>query len=223
MIKNQLNDILLQISQAEQRYARLPGDVLLLAVSKTKSAQAIAKAYQAGQRHFGENYCQEVLGKQKELGAYDITWHFIGPIQSNKTKLIANHFSWVHSVDSFRIAQRLSDQRANTLPPLNICLQVNISDEQTKSGIRLAELAELTQSVAALPNLFLRGVMAVPEPELDFEKQRQPFKALRASVVALNNPALDTFSFGMSADLNAAIAEGSTIVRIGTALFGARA
>ncbi len=223
MIKNQLNDILLQISQAEQRYARLPGDVLLLAVSKTKSAQAIAKAYQAGQRHFGENYCQEVLGKQKELGAYDITWHFIGPIQSNKTKLIANHFSWVHSVDSFRIAQRLSDQRANTLPPLNICLQVNISDEQTKSGIRLAELAELTQSVAALPNLILRGVMAVPEPELDFEKQRQPFKALRASVVALNNPALDTFSFGMSADLNAAIAEGSTIVRIGTALFGARA
>ncbi len=223
MIKNQLNDILLQISQAEQRYARLPGDVLLLAVSKTKSAQAIAKAYQAGQRHFGENYCQEVLGKQKELGAYDITWHFIGPIQSNKTKLIANHFSWVHSVDSFRIAQRLSDQRANTLPPLNICLQVNISDEQTKSGIRLAELAELTQSVAALPNLILRGVMAVPEPELDFEKQRQPFKALRASVVALNNSALDTFSFGMSADLNAAIAEGSTIVRIGTALFGARA
>ena len=223
MIKNQLNDILLQISQAEQRYARLPGDVLLLAVSKTKSAQAIAKAYQAGQRHFGENYCQEVLGKQKELGAYDITWHFIGPIQSNKTKLIANHFSWVHSVDSFKIAQRLSDQRANTLPPLNICLQVNISDEQTKSGIRLAELAELTQSVAALPHLILRGVMAVPEPELNFEKQRQPFKALRASVVALNNPALDTFSFGMSADLNAAIAEGSTIVRIGTALFGARA
>ena len=223
MIKNQLNDILLQISQAEQRYARLPGDVLLLAVSKTKSAQAIAKAYQAGQRHFGENYCQEVLGKQKELGAYDITWHFIGPIQSNKTKLIANHFSWVHSVDSFRIAQRLSDQRANTLPPLNICLQVNISDEQTKSGIRLAELAELTQSVAALPHLILRGVMALPEPELNFEKQRQPFKALRASVVALNNPALDTFSFGMSADLNAAIAEGSTIVRIGTALFGARA
>ncbi len=223
MIKNQLNDILLQISQAEQRYARLPGDVLLLAVSKTKSAQAIAKAYQAGQRHFGENYCQEALGKQKELGAYDITWHFIGPIQSNKTKLIANHFSWVHSVDSFKIAQRLSDQRANTLPPLNICLQVNISDEQTKSGIRLAELAELTQSVAALPHLILRGVMALPEPELNFEKQRQPFKALRASVVALNNPALDTFSFGMSADLNAAIAEGSTIVRIGTALFGARA
>ena len=223
MIKNQLNDILLQISQAEQRYARLSGDVLLLAVSKMKSAQAIAEAYQAGQRHFGENYCQEALGKQKELGAYDITWHFIGPIQSNKTKLIANHFSWVHSVDSFRIAQRLSDQRANTLPPLNICLQININDEQTKSGIRLAELAELTQSVAALPNLILRGVMAVPEPELDFEKQRQPFKALRAAVVALNNPVLDTFSFGMSADLNAAIAEGSTIVRIGTALFGARA
>ena len=222
MIKNQLNDILAQISQAEQTYSRTPGAVLLLAVSKTKSAQAIAEAYQAGQRHFGENYCQEAVGKQKELGAYDITWHFIGPIQSNKTKLIANHFSWVHSVDSIKIAQRLSAQRSHFLPPLNICLQVNISGEPTKSGIVLSELAELSQSIATLPNLVLRGVMAVPEPESDFEKQRQPFRALYQAVAELNNPALDTFSFGMSADLNAAIAEGATIVRIGTALFGAR-
>ena len=222
MIKNQLNDILAQISQAEQTYSRTPGAVLLLAVSKTKSAQAIAEAYQAGQRHFGENYCQEAVGKQKELGAYDITWHFIGPIQSNKTKLIANHFSWVHSVDSLKIAQRLSAQRSHFLPPLNICLQVNISGEPTKSGIVLSELAELSQSIATLPNLVLRGVMAVPEPESDFEKQRQPFRALYQAVAELNNPALNTFSFGMSADLNAAIAEGATIVRIGTALFGAR-
>ena len=217
-----MNEILAQISQAEQTYSRAPGTVLLLAVSKTKSAHAIAEAYQAGQRHFGENYCQEAIGKQKELGAYDITWHFIGPIQSNKTKLIANHFSWVHSVDSLKIAQRLSAQRASDLPPLNICLQVNISGEPTKSGIVLSELAELSQSIATLPNLVLRGVMAVPEPELDFEKQRQPFKTLFQAVADLNNPALDTFSFGMSADLNAAIAEGATIVRIGTALFGAR-
>ena len=222
MIKNQLNDILAQISQAEQTYSRTPGAVLLLAVSKTKSAQAIAEAYQAGQRHFGENYCQEAVGKQKELGAYDITWHFIGPIQSNKTKLIANHFSWVHSVDSLKIAQRLSAQRSHLLPPLNICLQVNISGESTKSGIVLSELAELSQPIATLPNLVLRGVMAVPEPESDFEKQRQPFRALYQAVAELNNPALNTFSFGMSADLNAAIAEGATIVRIGTALFGAR-
>ena len=222
MIKNQLNEILAQISQAEKRYARLPREVLLLAVSKTKPAQAIAEAYQAGQRHFGENYCQEALSKQKELGAYDITWHFIGPIQSNKTKLIANHFSWVHSVDSFKIAKRLSDQRASILPPLNICLQVNISGEHTKSGIKLAELAELSQSIASLPNIILRGVMAVPEPELDFEKQRQPFRILHQAVAELNNSALDTYSFGMSADLDAAIAEGATIVRIGTALFGSR-
>ncbi len=222
MIKNQLNEILAQISQAEKRYARLPREVLLLAVSKTKPAQAIAEAYQAGQRHFGENYCQEALSKQKELGAYDITWHFIGPIQSNKTKLIANHFSWVHSVDSFKIAKRLSDQRASILPPLNICLQVNISGEHTKSGIKLAELAELSQSIASLPNIILRGVMAVPEPELDFEKQRQPFRILHQAVAELNNSALDTYSFGMSADLDAAIAEGATIVRIGSALFGSR-
>jgi pyridoxal phosphate enzyme (YggS family) len=196
--------------------------VLLLAVSKTKPASMIAEAYQAGQRHFGENYLQEALSKQQALGAFDITWHFIGPIQSNKTKAIASHFDWVHSVDKLKIAQRLSEQRPAHLAPLNICLQVNISDEASKSGIRLNELGELCAQVAMLPNIKLRGVMAIPAPSESFEQQCQPYKALYQAVKTLNKPELDTFSFGMSDDLTAAIAEGSTMVRIGTALFGAR-
>ncbi|MDD1613974.1 MAG: YggS family pyridoxal phosphate-dependent enzyme [Methylococcaceae bacterium] len=223
MINTRLNDILSQIRQAEVAYSRKPGSVLLLAVSKTKTAKDITTAYQAGQRHFGESYCQEALKKQQELGAFDITWHFIGPVQSNKTKALAKHFAWVHSVDSFKIAKRLSDQRPGVLPPLNICLQVNISGEQSKSGITLNELPRLCELVAALPNIKLRGVMAVPMPEEDFELQRQPYKTLYQAVAKLDNPELDTFSFGMSGDLNAAIAEGATIVRIGTALFGERA
>jgi PLP dependent protein len=201
---------------------RNPETVLLLAVSKTKPATAIAAAYQAGIRHFGENYCQEALIKQQALGAYDITWHFIGPIQSNKTKLIARHFSWVHSVDSLKIAKRLSEQRPENLPPLNICLQINVSDEQSKSGVALSELAELCSAVAELPNLRLRGVMAIPAPQEDYEQQCLPYKALVLAVKKLNRPELDTFSFGMSDDLKAAISEGATIVRIGTALFRSR-
>ncbi|MGZ5006832.1 MAG: YggS family pyridoxal phosphate-dependent enzyme [Methylobacter sp.] len=211
-----------QISGVERACKRRPGSVLLLAVSKTKPSGAIAEAYRAGQRHFGENYLQEALKKQQELGAYDITWHFIGPIQSNKTKPLAMHFDWVHSVDSLKIAKRLSEQRPIHFPPLNICLQVNISDEQSKSGIALAELPELCEQVAGLPNLKLRGVMAIPAPQDDFELQCQPYKALYQAVQKLNRPELDTFSFGMTGDLKAAIAEGSTIVRIGTALFGER-
>ncbi len=222
MINTRLNNLLAQIRQAEITYNRKPGSVQLLAVSKTKTAQTIAFAYQAGQRHFGENYCQEAIKKQQELGAYDITWHFIGPIQSNKTKALAMHFSWIHSVDSFKIAKRLSDQRPLTLPPLNICLQVNISSEASKSGITLNELPQLCLLVSKLPNIKLRGVMAVPIPEDDFDLQRQPYKTLYEAVAKLGNPELDTYSFGMSGDLNAAIAEGATIVRIGTALFGAR-
>jgi len=222
MINTRLNHILAQIRQAEITYNRKPGSVQLLAVSKTKTAKDIAAAYQAGQRHFGESYCQEALKKQQELGAYDITWHFIGPVQSNKTKALAMHFSWIHSVDSFKIAKRLSDQRSDTLPPLNICLQVNISGEQSKSGITLNELPKLCELVIALPNIKLRGVMAVPMPIDDFDLQRQPYKTLYEAVTKLDNPELDTYSFGMSGDLNAAIAEGATIVRIGTALFGAR-
>ena len=222
MIETKLKALLTQIRQAEQTYHRAPSSVQLLAVSKTKTVEEIARVYYAGQRHFGENYCQEAIQKQSALGAYDITWHFIGPIQSNKTKLIAQHFSWVHSVDSLKIAQRLSAQRPAQLPPLNICLQVNISGEASKSGIRLAELPELCAQVRELPHLVLRGVMAVPESEDDFEKQRHPFKILSDAVKALHDPSLDTYSYGMSGDLTAAIAEGSTIGRIGTALFGAR-
>ena len=222
MIHNRLKHILAQIRQAEIAYQRKPGSVLLLAVSKTKSAKEIAAAYQAGQRHFGESYCQEALKKQQELGGFDITWHFIGPVQSNKTKVLATHFAWVHSVDSLKIAKRLSEQRSNTQPPLNICLQVNISDEPSKSGITLNELPQLCELVAELPNLRLRGVMAIPMPEDDFELQRLPYKTLYQAVAKLGYHELDTYSFGMSGDLNAAIAEGATIVRIGTALFGAR-
>jgi len=222
MIPSRLKHILAQIRQAEIAYQRKPESVLLLAVSKTKSAKDIATAYRAGQRHFGESYCQEAQKKQQELGAFDITWHFIGPIQSNKTKAIATHFAWVHSVDSLKIAKRLSEQRPSALPPLNICLQVNISGEQSKSGIALDELPKLCGLVAMLPNIRLRGVMAIPMPEEDFELQRLPYKILYQAVAKLDNSMLDTFSFGMSGDLNAAIAEGATIVRIGTALFGAR-
>ena len=211
-----------QIEEYCHECKRNPKNVLLLAVSKTKPASDIATAYQAGLRHFGENYCQEALLKQQKLGAYDITWHFIGPIQSNKTKLIAQYFRWVHSVDSLRIAKRLSEQRPDNLPPLNICLQVNVSGEQSKSGISLEELPALCSAVAALPRLKLRGVMAIPAPQDDYEQQRLPYKILAQAVVNLNRPELDTFSYGMTDDLKAAITEGATIVRIGTALFGSR-
>ncbi|MDD5265984.1 MAG: YggS family pyridoxal phosphate-dependent enzyme [Methylococcales bacterium] len=222
MINITLNQLLAKIRQAEVSFNRKPGSVQLLAVSKTKSAQDIAVAYQAGQRHFGESYCQEAQKKQRELGAFDITWHFIGPIQSNKTKILATHFAWVHSVDSLKIAKRLSEQRPSRLPPLNICLQVNISGEQSKSGITLNELPQLCGQVAELPNITLRGVMAIPMPEEDFDLQRLPYKTLYQAVEKLKIPGLDTYSFGMSGDLIAAIAEGATIVRIGTALFGER-
>ena len=217
-----LTQLRTQIQQAEINYYRQASSVLLLAVSKSKPASMIAEAYQAGQRHFGENYLQEALGKQQALGAFDITWHFIGPIQSNKTRAIASHFDWVHSVDKLKTAKRLSEQRPHNLAPLNICLQVNISNEPSKSGIYLNELAELVEQVALLPNIKLRGVMAVPAPSTSFEQQCQPYKTLYQAVKQLNKPELDTFSFGMSDDLNAAIAQGATIVRIGTALFGYR-
>jgi len=222
MIYNRLKQICAQISQSEAACNREPGSVLLLAVSKTKSAADIAAAYQAGQRHFGENYLQEALGKQLQLGAFNITWHFIGPIQSNKTRQIARHFAWVHSVDSLKIATRLSQQRPAYLPPLNVCLQVNISGEQSKSGISLDELPQIVKQVKELPYIRLRGVMAIPAPEEDFERQRLPYKTLYQAVKQLDQSDLDTFSFGMTGDLTAAIMEGATIVRIGTALFGAR-
>ncbi len=221
-IANKWRQVKQRIREAEQTAGRGEGDVLLLAVSKTKPVTDIAALYRLGQRHFAESYVQESVLKQSALAAFDISWHFIGPIQSNKTKVIARHFSWVHSVDRLKIARRLSDQRPDTLPPLNVCLQVNISGEASKSGIRLEDLPELIEAVSSLPRLRLRGVMAIPEPEQDFQKQRQPFAKLYQAVNALSGTSLDTFSMGMSADLEAAIAEGATIVRVGTGLFGPR-
>ena len=221
-IKQRLEQVRAKIHQAEQLANRSGGAVQLLAVSKTKPALDLVQAYHAGQRHFAENYVQEALLKQAQLGAYAITWHFIGPIQSNKTKLIARHFDWVHSVDRLKIAQRLNEQRPDFLPPLNICLQVNISREATKSGVMLEELGEWGAYMQGLPRLRWRGLMAIPEPEHNVDLQRKPFNTLSHALQQLNDPGLDTLSIGMSDDLEAAILEGSTMVRIGTALFGKR-
>ena len=210
-----------RIREAAQASQRNFADIGLLAVSKTKPAAAVREAHAAGIRDFGENYLQEALEKQVELSDLPLIWHFIGPIQSNKTRPIAEHFDWVHSVDRLKIAQRLSDQRPAHLPPLNICLQVNVSAEDSKSGCSPAELAQLAGAVAALPNLRLRGLMAIPEPTDDVAAQHAAFARLRQlrDDLALD---LDTLSMGMSHDLEAAIAEGATWVRIGTALFGVR-
>lgn len=221
-IGQRIKKINTRIYHAESKARQEKGWVKLLAVSKTKPATDIVIAYQAGQRHFGESYLQEALTKQRELAAFNISWHFIGPIQSNKTKAIATHFSWVHSVDRLKIAKRLSEQRPACLPDLNILLQVNISAEQTKSGVLLAELPQLVQQIKALPHIQLRGVMTIPEPHVDYEDQRKPYRLLFHAVKQLNRVELEVFSFGMSADLEAAIAEGSTLVRIGSALFGER-
>ena len=210
-----------RIREAAQASQRNPDSVRLLAVSKTHPAQAVREANASGQVDFGENYLQEALAKQLELADLDLAWHFIGPIQSNKTKAIAEHFHWVHSVDRLKIAQRLSEQRPDHLPPLNVCLQVNVSGETSKSGCAPEELPALAQAVTQLPRLRLRGLMTIPEPSDDPQAQREPLARLRQLRDALNAD-LDTLSMGMSQDLEAAIAEGATWVRIGTALFGAR-
>jgi pyridoxal phosphate enzyme (YggS family) len=202
--------------------------VQLLAVSKTFPPEAVLDAVAAGQRAFGENYLQEALDKiaavAQALPGTPLAWHFIGPIQSNKTKPIAGAFSWVHTVERLKIAQRLSEQRPPELGPLNICLQVNISGEASKSGVSPAELSELARQVALLPNLRLRGLMAIPEPETQPEKQRIAFRQLRELADALRAQGLelDTLSMGMSSDLAAAVLEGATIVRVGSAIFGSR-
>lgn len=200
---------------------RAENSVQLLAVSKTKPAQALREAYAAGLRDFGENYLQEALGKQLELADLPLIWHFIGPIQSNKTRAIAEHFDWVHSVDRLKIAQRLSEQRPAELPPLNICIQVNVSGEASKSGCTPADLPALAAAINALPRLQLRGLMAIPEPTEDRAEQDAAFAAVQKLQASLDLP-LDTLSMGMSHDLESAIAQGATWVRIGTALFGAR-
>ena len=195
--------------------------VHLLAVSKTKPAAALREAYAAGLRDFGENYLQEARAKQVELADLPLSWHFIGPIQSNKTRDIAEHFAWVHSVDRLKIAQRLSEQRPADLPPLNICIQVNVSGEASKSGCTPQDLPALAAAIDALPRLKLRGLMAIPEPTDDRSEQDAAFATVRTLLQSLNM-GLDTLSMGMSHDLESAIAQGATWVRIGTALFGAR-
>ena len=213
--------VLERIAAASRTAGRDPATVGLLAVSKTKPAAALREAAAAGLRDFGENYLQEALDKQPALADLPLVWHFIGPIQSNKTRTIASHFDWVHSVDRLKIAQRLAEQRPPERGPLNICLQVNVSGEASKSGCHPDELPALAAAVSRLPNLRLRGLMAIPEPTDDPASQRAAFARLRTLSEALNL-GLDTLSMGMSQDLEAAIAEGATWVRVGTALFGAR-
>ncbi|MEB2327618.1 MAG: YggS family pyridoxal phosphate-dependent enzyme [Pseudomonas sp.] len=220
-IANNIAKVAARIREAAQAAGREPSTVGLLAVSKTQPASAVREAFAAGLADFGENYLQEALEKQALLADVPLTWHFIGPIQSNKTKPIAEHFAWVHSVDRLKIAQRLSDQRPAHLPPLNVCLQVNVSDEQSKSGCSESEARELVAAISALPRLHLRGLMCIPAPSDDPAAQRAAFARLRRLRDELD-PRMDTLSMGMSQDLEAAIAEGATWVRIGTALFGAR-
>ncbi|WP_029148468.1 YggS family pyridoxal phosphate-dependent enzyme [Methylophilus sp. 5] len=223
-ISDHLASIRQQLADAQARF-QAAQPVTLCAVSKAQPTEAIRAAYAAGQTVFGENYLQEALTKQAQLDDCAIAWHFIGPIQSNKTQLIARHFDWVHSVDRLKIAQRLSDARPPALAPLNICLQVNISEEASKSGASGQELLELALNINQLPRLQLRGLMAIPAPCSDFAQQRDQFRQVRALFEHLNNHglSLDTLSIGMSGDFAAAIAEGATLVRIGTAIFGARA
>lgn len=213
-----------EIRDAETRFNRALGSVQLLAVSKTKPVEDIRVALAAGQRAFGENYVDEAVAKVEALSDENIEWHYIGGIQSNKTRLLACHFDWVHGVDREKIARRLSEQRPENLPPQNICLQVNIDDESSKSGVSPADLPALAEAVAELPGITLRGLMVIPAPQTDFDQQRTSLSRVRKLFEALRSkhPQIDTLSMGMSGDMQAAIAEGSTMVRIGTAIFGAR-
>ena len=223
-ITKNINSIRQQITEAEKKYARQPGSVQLLAVSKTRPASDIRAACDSGLREFGESYLQEALAKIEELGDLDLTWHFIGPIQSNKTRPISEHFHWVHSIDRAKVARRLSEQRPPELPPLQVCIQVNISAEPSKSGVSPEELPALAELICSLPGLKLRGLMAIPAASDDEAQQRQAFARLRELKSALQNlaPEMDTLSMGMSADLESAIMHGSTMVRIGTDLLGPR-
>lgn len=223
-ITERLNEAQARIDAAAARAGRVGESITLLAVSKTKPAEMIREAYAAGARDFGENYLQEGVEKIDALKDLDITWHFIGPLQSNKTRPVAEHFDWIHSVDRLKIAQRLSEQRPDDRAPLNVCLQVNISAEPSKSGVTPDALPELAAQVAALPGLRLRGLMAIPAPESDETRQRQALAQMKQlfDTLKLDYPGLDTLSMGMSDDLEAAVAEGSTMVRIGTAIFGTR-
>ncbi|MGD9152625.1 MAG: YggS family pyridoxal phosphate-dependent enzyme [Gammaproteobacteria bacterium] len=223
-IAEQLKIIREKISQAEQKYHRKSDTVTLVAASKTRSVAEIAEAVKHGQMHFGENYLQEALPKIEALKNKKIVWHFIGPIQSNKTKLIAENFAWVETIEREKIAQRLNDQRPKNLPPLNVCIEVNLSEETTKSGIGLDEILPLAKKIEIMPHLKLRGLMSIPAPSHNFDEQRKIFRQLAHALQQLNQQGfnLDTLSMGMSDDFEAAIAEGATIVRIGSAIFGSR-
>lgn len=227
-IGSNLQEVKRRIAGAAAAAGRDANSVTLLAVSKTFGADAVREAAAAGQRAFGENYVQEGLAKIEALADLraQLEWHLIGPLQSNKTRAVAEAFDWVHSVDRLKIAQRLAEQRPAWLPPLQLCLQVNVSGEASKSGVAPSELPALAAAVAALPRerLRLRGLMAIPEPAADAAAQRAPHRQLHALLAALNDGGLqlDTLSMGMSADLEAAVAEGATMVRVGTAIFGHR-
>ncbi|MSQ72157.1 MAG: YggS family pyridoxal phosphate-dependent enzyme [Betaproteobacteria bacterium] len=223
-IETNLQAVWQRIARACEQAGRPRDSVRLVAVSKTFPADAISAAAAAGMRDFGENYVQEAIGKIAALSPLGLTWHFIGPIQSNKTRQLAEHFDWIHSLDHEKIALRLAEQRPPSRAPLQVCLQVNISGEASKSGVAPGEVAALAGCVAALPRLRLRGLMAVPEPTADPALARHRFAQLRSLKEQLNRGGLqlDTLSMGMSADLEAAVAEGATMVRVGTAIFGER-
>ncbi len=224
VIADNLLHVRSQIAEHAARHGRQPADVQLLAVSKTKPAEDIRAAHAAGQMRFGENYLQEALGKIQTLAELPLSWHFIGGIQGNKTRAIASHFDWVHTLASEKHAQRLDRQRPDELQPLNVCIQVNTSGEASKGGIEPDALGPLLRAIGGLKRLNIRGLMTLPAPSLHFEEQRQPFHLLRSllEVHRADCPSLDTLSMGMSGDLEAAIAEGATIVRVGTAIFGPR-
>ena len=219
-----LNAVRARVGELERRYHREPGSVTLLAVSKTKPPEAVRAAVAAGQHAFGENHLQDAMTKVDALDGEGVSWHFIGAVQSNKTRPIAAHFDWVHSIEREKIATRLSAQRPAGREPLDVCIEVNVSGEDTKSGVPPAGVEPLARLVRELPGLRLRGLMAIPRPAEDFETQRIPFRLLREILDDLNAKGLglDTLSMGMTADLEAAIAEGATIVRVGTAIFGPR-
>ena len=225
-IPDNIQQVRARIARACDGARRAVQSVTLLCVSKTFGPEAVRAAHAAGEQRFGENYVQEGIDKIAALADLrtSIEWHLIGPLQSNKTRVVAENFDWVHSVDRLKIAQRLSEQRLAHLPPLQLCLQVNISGETSKSGLEVSQVAEVAQAVARLPRVVLRGLMAIPEPVGDLAEQRVPHRALRELFDALRAQglALDTLSIGMSADLEAAILEGATIVRVGSAIFGAR-
>ena len=216
--------LLQRVRLSAQKSQRPESDILLLAVSKTRPADDIRRAYACGIDQFGESYLQEALEKIENLADLPLTWHFIGPIQSNKTRPIAEHFQWVHSIDRLKIARRLSEQRPAGLPPLQVCIQVNISAEGSKSGIPAEQARPLANAITAMPGLQLRGLMAIPAKTGDEQSQQQAFAQLRQLFEELRQdfPDMDTLSMGMSGDLEAAIAEGSTLIRVGTAIFGTR-